>query len=116
MPIVTESNSSLFDRQYSVKKLSEKFSVVNMRDASRAGKLGAALKSAFFSNRHPFMLALQSCESLGVCFLQLTKTRQSEGCYFIVFLRCFHYRSTRRINISDEGSLLCACLRICAKP
>ena len=35
-PIDTTS-SSLFDRQYSVKKLSEKFSVVNMREASRAG-------------------------------------------------------------------------------
>jgi len=36
-PIDTSSSSSLFDRQYSVKKLSEKFSVVNMREASRAG-------------------------------------------------------------------------------
>ena len=54
MPIVTESNSSLFDRQYSVKKLSEKFSVVNMRDASRAGKLGGALKRALFNRRHSF--------------------------------------------------------------
>lgn len=33
-----DNGSSLFDRQYSVKKLSEKFSVVNMRDASRAAE------------------------------------------------------------------------------
>jgi hypothetical protein len=39
-PIDTEKTPSLFDRQYSVKKLGEKFSDFNMRDASRAGAPG----------------------------------------------------------------------------